>query len=347
MRLLFPGRTAVIVLLALAALVICPDQVKADDSFSQNLSQASNYWSVQFENDFFTRTGDRHYTHGTEVSWFKGGPGPKWLNGLSGLLPFYKKTEGKTAVNYSLGQKIFTPEDLSQTQLIEEDRPYAGYLYFSTALLSNIDQTENLETGNVVEVTVGIVGPASGAEKIQTWYHELIDSDEPMGWDNQLNNEPGLGISYSRVWNIVQPATPRLQYGISPHLTAELGNIYTYGAGGVMFRLGNNLRASFSPPNIKPGFPGVSYFKSVPGFNWYLFMGHESRVVLRDIFLDGNTFTDSHRVDKERLVGEQQFGLALHTGKIRFAISNMLRTREFSGQDRLTQYGALNLSFTF
>jgi len=168
-----------------------------------------------------------------------------------------------------------------------------------------------------------------------------------MGWDNQLKNELGLLVSYSRIWNIIQPGPGFLEIGISPHLTGTLGNIYTHAAGGVMFRLGNNLRASFTPPNIRPGFPGISYFNPSPRFNWYLFFGHESRIVFRDIFLDGNTFADSHNVEKELLVGDHQFGLALHKNNFRIALSNMLRTKEFASQDTLTQYGALNLSFTF
>ena len=34
-------------------------------------------------------------------------------------------------------------------------------------------------------------------------------------------------------------------------------------------------------------------------------------------------------------------------GGIRFAISNALRTKEFVGQEELTQYGAVSISFIF
>jgi hypothetical protein len=168
-----------------------------------------------------------------------------------------------------------------------------------------------------------------------------------MGWDNQLKNELGLGMSYTRVWNIVQDLPGTIQIGVSPHLTGSLGNVYTHAAGGVMFRLGSNLRAGFTPPNIRPGFPGVSYFIPSPRWTWYLFFGHESRLVFRNIFLDGNTFTRSHSVTREILVGDHQFGMALQRGKFRVSLSNMLRTKEFTDQNDLTRYGALNLSFTF
>lgn len=65
----------------------------------------------------------------------------------------------------------------------------------------------------------------------------------------------------------------------------------------------------------------------------------------RDIFLDGNTFRDSHSVDKEPLVADIQFGLAIHVGRMRIALSNIWRSREFEDQDERSQFGAINLSF--
>jgi hypothetical protein len=339
-------KSFVIVLLALIAVNLAPDTVSGDEIFNQTFSIPTNFWSIQVENDSINRSEDGNYTGGVEVSWLKSGPGPKWITGLAEWLPFYNLSEERIASNYSFGQKIFTPADTTRAELITDDRPYAGYLYFGTALLSEIEQKENILTSNIFEVTIGVVGPASGAEFVQKGVHKIIDTSEPMGWDNQLKNELGLDISYTRLWSIVLQGPWSLQCGISPHLTAELGNIYTHGAGGVMFRLGNNLRASFNAPCIRPGFPGVCYFQSSSQLNWYLFAGHERRVVIRNIFLDGNTFADSHSVDKEQLVGENQVGIALHSGRFSLALSNLMRTREFSGQDDLAEYTSLNLSFT-
>jgi lipid A 3-O-deacylase len=168
-----------------------------------------------------------------------------------------------------------------------------------------------------------------------------------MGWDNQVANELCLDVSYSRIWSTIQPGPGSFQLGITSHVTMELGNVYTYAAGGVMLRFGGNLEACTTPPNIRPGFPGVPYFRSSLELNWYFFAGYESRLVFRDIFLDGNTFSDSHSVDKERLVGNHQFGFSMHKSSWRVALSTMSRTKEFTTQDELTRYGVLNVSFIF
>ena len=67
----------------------------------------------------------------------------------------------------------------------------------------------------------------------------------------------------------------------------------------------------------------------------------------RNIFLDGNTFRDSHRVDREPLVADLQFGIAFHVRGIRIALSNIWRSREFEGQAEPVQFGAINISFPF
>jgi hypothetical protein len=52
-------------------------------------------------------------------------------------------------------------------------------------------------------LTVGVVGPASFAEQTQKRIHEIVNADEPRGWNTQLKNEPGVsslvkGLAFSR-----------------------------------------------------------------------------------------------------------------------------------------------------
>jgi hypothetical protein len=307
--------------------------------------EASGYWSFQLENDVFASSGDRYYTHGTQLSYMHMVPEDYWLNDIALKFPFYSSGQYEHAVNHTLGQKIFTPSDTKAISLVKDDRPYAGYLYYTITALARITRNQFYDEGNLMGFTIGVVGPGSGARELQNWYHDSIGIDSPRGWDNQLKNEPALGLSYSRIWSIVLPISNGYEFGVTPHITGVFGNVYTYGAGGVMFRLGTHLKGDLSPPNISPGFPGASFFDLSEKYNWYLFAGHESRIVARNIFLDGNTFQSGPHVDKELVVGDYQFGFAIHFNKMRFAISHMLRTKEFKGQKDNTQYGEINFSF--
>src|SRR3546814_3231584 len=72
--------------------------------------------------------------------------------------------------------------------------PYTT-LFRSIGLVSeNGDQLDNLE------LNVGVVGPWSLADKTQIEYHKLIDVQVPEGWENQLENEPGVVLYYERKW---------------------------------------------------------------------------------------------------------------------------------------------------
>lgn len=318
------------------------NEVNAFDIGMKTITE--EYWSIQFENDFFARSGDRYYTHGTEFSRTLMGHREQWLEDLANSLWAFDADGKENGVNYRIGQKIFTPDNTDATSVVVDDRPYAGYLYLSAAMLSSVSNTINTRTGNLIEFTLGVVGPSAQAEKVQTGFHDLVGIDSPKGWDNQLNDELAVGVSYTRFWREVNPAGS-FNYGMTPHINLVLGNVYTYAATGVMYRFGTHLESDLAPPNIRPGFPGLSLFRSKNQSSWYFFAGVEGRAVVRNIFLDGNTFSDSHSVDKEPLVGDLQYGFVYQTGNFRFSISNMIRTKEFKTQKDATNFGAINFSF--
>ena len=302
------------------------------------------FWSIQVENDLFGSGSDQFYSNGTEVSYLTLKRPPGWLTRLGQGLPFFR-TGDVSAVQYSVGQKMFTPRDTERSTLITDDRPYAGWLYGSANLASRFVDQPNLQVSNILGITVGVVGPSSLAEKVQKGVHRLIGDDIPRGWDNQLKDEPGIVLTYTRRWQYFHKLGGGLEFETAPHLVGALGNVYTYAGGGMMLRLGKRLRNDIGPPNIRPGFPGVPYVRPSDKANWYLFAGVEGRAVAHNIFLDGNTFRDSHSVDKKPLVADVQFGFAYHIQNVRFAISNVWRSREFEGQDDNERFGAINVSF--
>ena len=317
-------------------------EVNAFDGGMKTIKE--EYWSIQLENDFFPQSGDRYYTHGTELSRTLTGHRDQWLEDLASFLWAFDTDGEVNGVNYRLGQKIFTPDNTDASALVVDDRPYAGYLYLSAAMLSSVSKIDNIDTGNLIELTLGIVGPSAQAKETQTGFHNLVGIDSPKGWDNQLDDELVIGVSYTRFWREVNPVGS-FDYGMTPHINLVLGNVYTYAATGVMFRFGTHLDGDLAPPNIRPGFPGLSLFRSRNQNRWYFFAGIEGRAVARNIFLDGNSFTDSHSVDKELLVGDLQYGIVYQAGSLRFSISNMIRTKEYKTQKDETNFGAINISY--
>lgn len=304
-------------------------------------------YSVQVENDRIVKT-DRHYTNGIRLSWTSDHEeSPEWARSFAAWLPLFSGT-GKTRISYSLGQSIFTPQDTERTDLVREDRPYASWLYAGAALHS---ETPDGRRQDSLGIDFGIVGPGSFGDETQNRWHELIGVSQSRGWDNQIENEPGIAIVYQRKWRrqrILSEPETALGIDVIPHLGGSVGNVLTFANGGITFRLGQDLPADFGPALIRPGIPGSDYFEATRRFGWYLFVGAELRLVARNIFLDGNTFRDSHSVDKRIAVGDFRAGIAFtFLRAVRLSYTQVFRTREFKGQPDADIFGSLNLAVRF
>jgi hypothetical protein len=330
----------------LAALLMAPGVARAQ------MEIPSGTWTLLMENDRFADT-DRHYTHGTRLAWVsdKTGTGPGWVRDLLGrAYPFADVRGGR--IGFALGQNIYTPENISRSDLIADDRPYAGWLYGAASVHAETRQHllgRKLDVLDTVEMQLGMIGPLSLAEPTQKTVHELIATTRPRGWDHQLDTEPGIALIAERKWRTPETklGAGGIAFDVLPHLGAALGNVYTHVNAGAMARIGRNLSFDYGPPQIQPALSGLEAIDSGGEVGWYLFAGVEGRAVGRNIFLDGNTFSDSHHVDKHTLVGDFQVGAALIAGRYRIAFTHVFRTREFESQGEPDRFGAVSISARF
>ena len=333
-----------LLLTTLIALFLC---IWTDLSFAEEPGYTI---SIQFENDFFGGGTDRHFTHGTRVELLT--KPIKWITDAADKLPWFSATKAlypaedrwKARVSLSMGQNIYTPEDTDASELVLNDRPYAGWLYLGFGIVAN----QGSRRYDKLKLELGIVGPGSGARDVQTFWHSFLSLPVPQGWDNQLNDEPGAVLYYEQARRFDRKNVLfGLQMDAIPHFGGALGNVFTYAATGITARLGPHLKDDFGPPRIRPSLPGGGYFRRQEGFNWYIFTGLEGRAVLRNIFLDGNTFTDSHSVEKKFFVGDIQAGVAIQYKKVRLSYTQIFRTKEFEVQNDADIFGSFSLSYQF
>ncbi|GJL78863.1 MAG: membrane protein [Nitrospinaceae bacterium] len=326
-----------------------PVWVSAGDGVAEpsRLDQ-SQYFNIQFENDLFGSGEDSHYTHGSRLSYLTSEQPTHFEEKIKStvLAPIPKFFIPKTRrISFILGQNIFTPDDIARSDLIENDRPYAGWLYLGAGFVT--EGGENVKFMENLEINLGVVGPAALGEEIQTEWHRLIDVKRPKGWDNQLKNEPGLILFYERKL----PLRPRSKnwnklIDFTPSAGFALGNVATYFAAGLTLRIGYNIPNDYGPPRIRPGLSGSGFFTPKSRFTWYVFAGVEGRAVGRNIFLDGNSYQDSHSVDKKTLVGDLQVGFVVTLfHNFRAGFTNVFRTKEFDGQPEEDEFGSINVSY--
>jgi lipid A 3-O-deacylase len=308
--------------------------------------QNEKFITLNSENDLYGGGTDRNYTNGARLTYFSlGTPMPEFFHAVDRLVPTFSINE-TTSISWSIGHNLYTPSDITISARQDDERPWAAFVYGSAGLVSitknHIDS---------LEATVGLVGPAAMGEQIQKLIHRHVsDSPMPKGWRHQLKNEPGLMLSWERSWR-ERYSFDALGWtaGATPYIGATVGNIYTYANSGITFYLTPySGRFQDTPVRVRPAMPGTGAFV-VPEstLNWYLFGGVEGRLVGRNIFLDGNTFTDSHSVDKKYLVGDATAGVALTYGRTRVSYALIYRTREFDDQDKGDIFGTVTVGVRF
>ncbi|MBS3817882.1 lipid A deacylase LpxR family protein [bacterium] len=294
------------------------------------------------ENDFFAGT-DRCFTGAFKTGWMRKIKDiqKSWL---WKKIPFKDEPGYQHYFALSAGINVYTPGNIRRSDLIEDDRPYAGFLHGGLSFLS-ISRThrENLE------LVVGIVGPHSYAQELQKFVHsvEFINGFHPKGWNHQLKDEITVSLVYENQWKLRKSSGRGFGFEVIPHLGGGLGTAYTYLSSGLQVRGGWNLPDDFGVPLLRPGGDRSLGFRCPGNAGIHLFAAVDGKAVLRTIFLDGNTFQESHRVDKNIFTADFHLGTRLRMGGFNFSYEYILWTKRFKTEDRKHLFGVLSLSYSF
>ncbi|MDO9515928.1 MAG: lipid A deacylase LpxR family protein [Syntrophales bacterium] len=315
-------------------------------------------FTLYMENDFFYNT-DREYTSGIKLSWVS--PDltehrdtpfvPEWGYPLIEQLPFINKPGYRRSVSFSFGQGMYTPEEIERSDLMADERPYAGITYLAVGF-----HGKNTQQMDTLEFNVGIIGPHSYVEAGQKVSHRWVAATDPQGWDHQLRDEPIINAFFERKWRLLRTEYGRgLTYDFIPHIGGGVGNAFTGANVGGEIRFGWNLPNDFGTYIIRPGSDGNApldssdprLFRLFRRLGVHLFLAADGTAVARNILLDGNTFRDSHSVDKEHFVACFVGGIGIIAGRFKITYAHVYQTKEFKTQKKDQQYGAISVSCTF
>jgi len=313
--------------------------------FSQTVRSDVDWMAATLDNDFFVGS-DNGYTNGLylslfdvrEISSVESIKPDFWVRPLLWSITF---DDVNTAVNsYTIGQTMNTPRDITVAIPDDQELPYSALL-----AMTNNYVTIGTAYADRIGTTVGIIGPSALGAEVQKLVHELIGSDEPLGWETQLKDELVFQFSRARAW--------RSWVSNSGHIdaisTAEfgIGTLRSAVNFGMTLRSGRGLARSYATTlfdSSRTANPGA-----VNG-GWYLYGGLNGGFIFNQIFTDGNTYRDSRSVDyRSEYIGITA-GLAYSWENVSFSFSinnaNIIQGAEDDETlDNITQFGTFTLAW--
>ena len=325
-------------------LIVClllPMNIQAKDD-----TEKHSFATLSFENDSFFKD-DGLYSNGLFLNWGYNHVNalddqslPAWIAYLVQKTHLSGLQNKQYSVNYGFGQALQTAIDITVEDLVEEDAPYVGLLAWEVNLLA-YDELISDEVGLIV----GAVGPITGGESVQKFVHEIINANEPLGWDNQIANEPVFRIQARRTWRVYETELWNGEFDLLTGLDGGLGNFRSDIATGVGIRFGQRLSENFSSATVFP----IQKFNGINNspYGWYLFLNASVSYVANDIFINGSTFHDSHSVDLIHPQATISAGVMANIYNFSILYTLLYSTDEYEGQAEHSRYGSVAVTYHF
>ena len=282
----------------------------------------SSQFNATIENDALGSFGDNDYSHGTGFEFID-----------------------SNYVHYKLGQNMYTPSDLTRSDHIVGDRPYAGIVYAGIGYEFFRDPMSSWT--HYGELDFGMIGPSAQCKQTQKFIHKILNCRDPKGWDNQLHDEFVVNGQWWTKYNYMA-----CDYvALVPRVGALAGTIQDAIEVGCDLKVGWNLQKDvgnnlmFSASQSKH----LSFFEKLVA---YAYVGVDERAYLYNHFLQGSFLKSKDRdngldVDMRPFVGEVQCGACLKYDRVSVKYYMTFRQDEFKGQKNSPNYAGLSIGYEF
>lgn len=240
---------------------------------------------------------------------------------------------------FEIGQMIFTPLSKKGRSAADIDRPYCGYLFarYSQTFAGIKDAVFQWHG------TLGVVGSASLAEKLQDEYHKLFGFLRFQGWQYQVRNAIGLdaGVSYA-----ITAAEYNEVFKIVPVVQANLGTTFTNAKAGIFFTAG-----SFEKNNSSILFnTRVNNGTAAPRKKIELFVFAYPSIMYQayNATLQGGLLhkgSGAVLADPKPFMFEQRYGICYAQERLSTRLELVYQSKETEKQNRSQVYGSFQISY--
>ncbi|MCG6202142.1 lipid A deacylase LpxR family protein [Psychromonas antarctica] len=305
-----------------------------------------DFFGVTLENDFFFNE-DGLYSNGLIATWgyddiqrLDEQALPDWLAYVAQKSYLNAQQDKRYAITYRVAQLMQTAIDDSVAELVTEDAPYVGMLAWQ-GQLSAYDTI----TIDRLSLILGMVGPVTGTKFTQAVVHHLRGASDTKGWENQLSNEFIFRLQAERLWRIYDKTLGNTEFDTLTGINGGFGTLRSDLGVGIGFRWGQDLHSNFSSASAFP-MQKLNRPQNSPD-GWYLFANASALYVANDIFMDGNTFQDSHSVDIIRHQYGASVGLMANIYNWNFLFTVLRLSEQYQGQNERSRFGSLSVTYYF
>nr|PMI02557.1 hypothetical protein BCU55_06685 [Shewanella sp. 10N.286.48.A6] len=244
-----------------------------------------------FDNDIVTGS-DGDYSNGFVIGWhakpehnFSAASSVfQWQSAL--LFPQQTQQAHRGAQLYS---RMWTPIEIAYDYPQSEERPYAGLLELEsyTGVFSPSLAQKNW-------LSVGVMGPASGAEMLQSVVHKITSSTKPGGWDYQIENQLTFQLAYEVEALLTrQQAFENSQWDLSAFNHSMAGNFRSQSSVGLTLRWGDDLDQTFGQLSSQAGHLGNYTHSANSDGSWTAYARVQAGYRFNDLTIDGDLPYDS------------------------------------------------------
>lgn len=291
---------------------------------------------VTWDNDRFVKGGtDQWYTNGFRVDWtYERNPKNSAASLLASGVDALNDNGPNRSISYSVGQLLYTPKNIRESQPQFNDRPWGAFLY--AGLASHADPGNgNVHTST--ELKLGIVGPAALGDEVQSAVHKITGSAQPQGWDTQLKPRIGVQLSHSRTYRVQTSLSPH-HIGFQVGYGGAIGSVRNYVNTTATILIGD-LSGQVSPVQVgnENDFIVVDLKDREQYLKPFGFVSFTPTLMIYNYFLEGKTPFGENDLNIRDIYSTFQFGFSVPIGRwlfgdgrSRLMYRQSIRTKEFT-----------------
>jgi lipid A 3-O-deacylase len=295
---------------------------------------------------------DEGYTSGLQLGWVDrgterhaDGPLGRDLGELLDGLPGVGAPGRRRYQSVALAHRMYTPAQLSSTELIEGDVPYSAQLTATFAAWG-----QGPDALDALSFTAGVLGPGALGREVQNLVHEHVTGDKPLGWRNQLENEPLAQVAYEHRRRLGRHGSAA---GLGGDLIAlggaGLGNYLTHATFGLALRYGWRVPDDLA---VQPPYFGEDLIGTLPWTrdspsSLHAVLGLDAAWIGYHAPWDGNLWRSGPSVDYDPYLTRMSLGVVWRVHRWRFDTTAIWANVPFENElGRTTQvYGRFGVGY--